>query len=207
DPARPRADPTLLRAGPALPRRRGREPPGAAGATRRCTGSAVTGLPAPVGLAPPRDRYGRRAARLDASRPDALPARRGAPRDHGLRGAPTRRDLERPGQAVAVRAALRHELRRARGAGVPRVRPPLAGRAGAVHPVCRLAPVARADDGAVAGRPSLALPGRAGLPPAGARAPTRHYTRALGRGDAAGADRRGVGLAARTGLGIKEFRP
>ena len=57
-----------------------------------------------------------RPALHDPARPRAAPARRGAPRDRRRRGAAPRRDVGGHGQAVALLAALRHELRGARAA-------------------------------------------------------------------------------------------
>ena len=67
----------------------------------------------------------------DPARPRAAPARRRAPRDRRGRGAAARADVGGRGAAVALLAALRHELRGARAARhLPR-RPAAAARAGA----------------------------------------------------------------------------
>ena len=58
-----------------------------------------------------RDRDLDRPRRLDHARPDASPARRGAPRDRRGRGAPAGLDVARGSATHALLAPLRHELR------------------------------------------------------------------------------------------------
>ena len=91
-----------------------------------------------------------RSALHHPARPSAAPARRGAPRDRRCRGAPSGRSLGRDGEADALLAALRYELRGARAARHLRRRQAVAARTRVLVAARRPRPVARADDGALA---------------------------------------------------------
>ena len=131
------------------------------------------------------NRDGHRPARLADARTDALPARRRAPGDCRGRARAARENVGRRGAAVPLLAALRDELRRARAADVAPRRPPVAVRARALDAGRRGGGLARADDGALAGRSGLDAAGCAGLPRSRARAAAADDTRAGDRRDAA----------------------
>src|SRR5207245_6754693 len=133
-------------------------------------GPALAGLPPEVRRASARDRARRAAARMALPRPDALLARRRASRDRGRRVGLARRRVGRACSALALLSALRDELRRTRGAGLGGRRAALDACRRRLHAFRRHARLAGADDGALAARPDLALPGLAGLSPPGPRA-------------------------------------
>src|SRR5919204_525908 len=81
-----------------------------------------------------------------------------------------------------VMPKLRHELRVARRARHPRRGLLLAVRAGRLHACARDHALARAHDGALAGRPKLARQNRARVPSPRARAPAADDARAFPRG-------------------------
>src|SRR5438132_4821129 len=111
-----------------------------------------------------------------------------------------RRRVGRACSALALLSALRDELRRTRGAGLGGRRAALAACRRRLHAFRRHARLAGADDGTLAARPDLALPGRAGLSPPGARAAAVDDPRAVGRGDAGRSQRRRLRVAPRTGI-------
>ncbi len=151
--------------------RRGRGPTRAAHPVRGAAGADRVRLPVRPCGAGSGNRHDRRADRLADAWPDALPARRRAPGDRSCRGGAARANLGGPGTSLALLAALRDELRRARSADVAAGRPPVAVRARAMDTGRRRGALARADHGAVARRPELDAVGRPRLPRARARAP------------------------------------
>src|SRR3954453_10670782 len=109
----------------------------------------------------------------DPARPRAAPPRCGAPRDRRHRGASPGRDLGGEREAVALLAAVRNELRRARSPRDVLRRPAAAARAGVLVAARRPRALARADDGAVAHGAEVLAPLLACVPPSrpGAAAP------------------------------------
>src|SRR4051794_6590384 len=109
----------------------------------------------------------------DPARPRAAPPRCGAPRDRRHRGASPGRDLGGEREAVALLAAVRDELRRARSPRHLLRRPAAAARARVLVAARRPRALARADDGAVAHGAEVLAPLLACVPPSrpGAAAP------------------------------------